>query len=240
MTERRRGFSLRDQLRNFTPLLVLWFFGSLGIAIAALQTEASLEVLFLDAAYVTGSPWYAGLLSNLGILGWTVAATAALGGAWVAKHTGRPSAATFLLLGAVATAVLLFDDMLQVHSDWLPSIGVPKLFAQLLVVLPAVMWLLVFHQELARTRWLLIAGALASFVVSLGVDSGLGLTGTTSLLVEDGGKFLGVLAWAQYFALTAKEIARSTIDAATGRAAASGTPAVESLQETETESVGVA
>lgn len=217
MSERRLGFSFARQARDLVPMLALWGIGAFVLVVAGLQTEAPLRVLFLDAAHVTGNPWYLGLLSQVGILCWSVAATAAAGASWVAFSTMRPSAGRFLRAGAVATFILLADDLLQVHSAWIPRLGVSKLVAQGFIVLPTVIWLFMYWRELARTRWALVAASLCCFFVSLAVDSGLALEGSASLMVEDGGKFLGVLAWAQYFVLTAKDIARSTILAAMGR-----------------------
>ncbi len=230
MAERRLGFDPKRQLREIVPLFFLWIVGFCVLAIAGFQDEAPLKQLFLDPASLTGSPWYTGLISNIGILCWSVAATAAAGGAWVAKQTGRPSASKFLLMGAVATVVLLLDDLLQIHATWLPKLGMNKFGSQILIVLPTVFWLFVFFRDLIRTRWLLVICALGSFAVSLAIDSGLGLTGTTSLMVEDGGKFLGVLAWALYFTLTAKDITASTIRAAQWKPGQKDLPVIESAR----------
>lgn len=189
--------------------------GGIVIAGAGFQRSVPLDELFLDPAHITGAPWYTGALSNLGILIWTTGIAMAAAGAWVARRTNRPAAAEFLLIGAIATLVLLVDDVFQFHSGLLKrSLGVPKQIAQLAVVLPAIVWIIKYRDDILRTRSALLAAALGSFVVSLGVDAGLGLSGDAALLMEDGAKFLGILAWAQYFAITARDIARSTIDAA--------------------------
>lgn len=214
MAERRLGFDPKRQLGELIPLGALWALGFAILAVAGFQSEAPIRELFLDPASLTRSPWYTGLLSNIGILCWTVAATMAVGGGWVATKTGRPSAARFMFFGALATTVLLCDDLLQIHAVWIPKLGIPKLHAQILIAFPTLIWLAVFYADLLRTRWLLAIGALGSFGVSLVIDAGFGLSGTASLMVEDGGKFLGVLAWAQYFSLTAKDVAQSTIRAA--------------------------
>ena len=49
------------------------------------------------------------------------------------------------------------------------------------------------------------------------VDVGASVTGDAALLIEDGLKFLGILAWTQYFAITARDIAASTIAEALSR-----------------------
>lgn len=216
MSERRRPIPLRRQARLTIPLAATWTFGIVALTVAATQDVVPVEQLFLDPAAVNGAPWYTGLLSNAGILAWTVAAVSAGGGAWVALRAGRPSAFTFLGTGALVTSVLLLDDLLQAHAVLLPSIGVNPTVAQFLIVAPAPLWIWLHRQEVVRSRWMLLAAAFAGFGASLVVDFG-APGATSSILVEDGGKFLGVLAWAQYFVLTAGDIGRSVINAALGR-----------------------
>lgn len=197
---------------------MLWCAGLVILAIAGLQRTASLDELFLDPAQLTGSPWYTGLLSNLGILAWAVAAIAAGGGAWVALRAGRPTAVTFLASAAMITTLLLLDDLLQVHAVILPETGMHPTAAQLMVVAPAPLWAWLHRVEIARSRWLLLLAALAGFAVSLGADQFVAVDeASRRLLLEDGAKLLGVLAWAQYFVLTARDITGSVIEAALGR-----------------------
>jgi hypothetical protein len=93
-------------------------------------------------------------------------------------------------------------------------LGVGKPAALAVVMSPAAVWLVVWRDEVFRTRWLMLVGFCAGSAVSLGVDRFLHPTGATALLVEDGAKFLGVVAWAIYFAVTTIDITRSTINAA--------------------------
>lgn len=220
MAERRRRRALRHQIPSATPLLAAWVVAGSVLAVVAAQRSVALETLFLDAAYLAGEPWYTGVLSSVGVLGWTAATVAALGGGWVAAQTGRPSAASFLRAGAVVSAILLADDLLQLHADLMAFTGLPKGIRQLLVVAPAGLWLVRYAGEIARTRWVVLAGALGGFAVSLVVDALAPDGSTVGLFAEDSTKLLGVLAWAQYLILTSVDIVRSTIrDAAAGRAA---------------------
>jgi len=222
MSERRRGFSLRRQLISLAPLGALWLVGIAVLAAARLQTATPLEFLFLDPAHLTGTPWYTGALSNLGILIWTCGVTFAAAGAWVASRTDRSAAARFLAFGALATAILLLDDVFAFHSGLLKNtVGIPKTIAQAMVVAPTIIWVVAFRDDILRTRSALLVAGLGSFAGSVLVDAGLALTGDTALLVEDGLKFLGILAWAQYFVITARDIAASTINAALRRPKAS-------------------
>lgn len=213
--ERRRGFSLRRQLVSLAPLGLLWFAGLLLIVVAGVQEVTPIRNLFLDPAYLSGSPWYTGAMSNLGILVWTSAVVFASAGAWVARRIGRVSASRFLAFGALATLILVLDDVFRLHSGPLKLLlGGSKNAAQLLVVFPVMVWIVVFWADIARTRSALLVAALASLGGSVVVDMIFGLGGDASLLVEDGMKFLGILAWAQYFAITSRDIAASAIASA--------------------------
>lgn len=194
---------------------MVWAVGGAAVAVAGLQTQIPRKELFLDSTAISNLPWYAGVLSNIGILAWAVAATSALGGGWVAFKTKRPSAGRFLTAGGIVAAVLLFDDLLRLHSSLIPKIlGVPKSAAMLIVVAPAIAWFLAFIDEILRTRWLVLLAALGAFFGSVAADQVLP-SGDNALLIEDGAKLLGVLAWSLYFVLTTRDIANSTIRAAT-------------------------
>lgn len=225
MAERRRRRALGDQLPSLTPLLAAWVIAGSLLAGVAHQRSVAVEQLFLDPAFLSGRPWYTGVLSDLGVLGWTAATVAALGGGWVAAQTDRPSAARFLRAAAVVSTLLLADDLLQLHADLLQFTGLPKSVRQLLIVAPAAIWLVRYAGEIARTRWGVLAGALGGFAVSLVADSLSPERSIAGLLLEDGAKLLGILAWAQYMVLTSLDIARSTIrDAAlTSRAPVAST-----------------
>ena len=215
MSDRRRRISFDRQLRMIMPLVVMWALAGLVLLVAGLQTTVPLRLLLLDTSALGGLPWYAGLLSNIGILAWTVSAASAGGGAWVAAQTDRPSAARFLGVGALVASVLLLDDLLLLHSSFMPRVlGIPKPLAMLLIISPALAWLALFAGEITRTRWTVLVGALSAFMVSVGADQVLHPTGSTALLFEDGAKFLGVLGWSLYFVLTTRDIVRSTITAA--------------------------
>ncbi|QYG95113.1 hypothetical protein HC251_23580 [Iamia sp. SCSIO 61187] len=226
MAERRRRRELRHQIPSVAPLLVGWLAGCTVLAAVAAQRTVAVEQLFLDAAFLTGEPWYTGVLSDLGVLGWTTATVAALGGGWVASQTGRPSAARFLWAAAAVSALFLADDLFQLHADLLRFVGLPKPARQLLVVVPAVVWFLRYTGEIARTRWVILAGALGGFGLSLVVDAVAPTTSTTALFLEDSAKLLGVLAWTQYMVLTSVDIVRSTIRDARAGAASRPAPLV--------------
>ncbi len=210
--ERRRGFSLRRQVRAIAPLAFLWLAGLAILVAAQAQTAAPLRELFLDPAFITGAPWYTGALSNLGIFVWTLGVAFAAAGAWVARRTGRDDAARFLAVGTVATLIMVLDDIFAIHSSVLNDVvWLPRAAAQFLIVAPTIFWVLRYLDDLRRTRFFILFAGLACFVGSVLIDQTGFLRGDTALLVEDGFKFLGILAWCQYFVLTARDIAASAI-----------------------------
>ena len=217
MSERRAGVPISEQARLLLPLAIAWFCGAIALGLLGGQRSIPLEQLMLDPAYLAGAPWYAGVVSSLGILAWCTGCIMSGFGAWVASQTGRPSAARFLAGGAAVGAVLLLDDLLQLHSGVLPDLlGGGKVVALALVTGPAAVWVVVFRHEVRRTRWLMLVAAGAAFVLSVAVHVVVDPSGSWGLLAEDGGKFLGVIAWATYFATTAVDITRSTITASFG------------------------
>ena len=208
--ERRRGFSLDDQLKPILPLVVVWALGFW--CLAGVAQSGDVGELLLDPTWLGGAAWYAGVISQLGAVAWTVAGVAGLFGAWLARAGGRPEASRFLVVGAVATAVLLADDLFGFHAVALPQIGIPKLIAQLVVVAPAIFWALRYRREILRTRYSVLIASIGANALSLAVDA-IVKPGRFdfAVLFEDGPKFLGVLAWATYFAMTSRDIARSVL-----------------------------
>jgi hypothetical protein len=211
-SERRRSVAAAQRLSDLIAITIVWGAGLVVLAVAGLQTQIPVAQLLSDPATVNGGMWYAGLISNLGAIGWTVAMTAAAGGAFVARVGGRPrSTISFLRGGALLGAMLLIDDLFQVHQRLLPrEVGLSKPVVLLIELVLAGGWALTSIGELRRTRWHLLVMAGGAFAVSLVVDQLIaGPESGARILVEDGAKFLGVLAWALYFVRTAADIVAS-------------------------------
>ena len=199
--------------RSVVPLIVVWGFGI--VVLAASLAHGNVRELFLDPAYANGGPWWTGLVSQLGVLGWTTAAVSAAWAGWIARHTGRRSAARFLGRGALASLVLMVDDLVGVHSMFWALGPLGKPFGLALVLSPVGAWLWVFRTDIRRTRWVLLVGAFAGNALSVVADTlGNGSVSNEAALFEDGPKFLGILAWATYFIASTYDIARSALRSA--------------------------
>lgn len=197
------------------PLLMLWVAAAMFLVGLLSQQAVPFEQLALDTNRIAGVPWYFGLLSNLGIVGWSVAAAAAGGGAWVSSLGRRQGAHRMLRGGAMLSVLLLLDDLFQLHVLADPVIGVSKSAMMVGYGALACWWLAANIEEIVRTRTGLMAAAIVALVLSVAVDR-LGTAGDriglrAPLALEDGLKFLGILAWAQYYLLTAGDIVRSVV-----------------------------
>lgn len=210
MTERRARPSWRADLRPILPLAVLWLLGSAFLLALVRQQAIPYEDLLLDPAQYDGRPWYTGLISYLGVLGWTVATVAAAGGGWVAGLGGRTGAGELLRGGALLSGLLLLDDLFQFHIIVPKTIGAPKPVFYVLYGILASAWAYSNRAEFVRTRRPLLVAAVLALTASVAIDV-VGDGRSTSLLAEDSAKFLGILAWALYFVLSARDINESLV-----------------------------
>lgn len=199
--------------RSIVPLLMVWACGFL--ILGATLAHGDVRQLFLDPAYANGGPWWTGLVSQIGVLAWTTAAASAAWASWIARHTGRKQAGAFLFRGAMASVILLLDDLLGVHSMFWALGPLGKPFGLTLVLAPVAAWFWTYRSDIVRTRWLLLVAAFLANGASVLVDTlGGGSISDHAALFEDGPKFLGILAWATYFIATTYDIARSALRSA--------------------------
>ncbi len=203
------------------PLLLTWLVGVAILGVVRAQTAAAPEELFLDATSVAGVRWYAGVLSSLGVLAWTVAISGCAATAYVARLGGRTGAARAFGFAVPLFTIHLLDDLFAFHADLLPrATGLPKAGWIALLVAASAVWFVAASPELLRTRWGLLVAAGASLAASVLVDAVVGSGGTWYLLAEDGPKLLGVLALAAWAVTSAADIIRSVIDELASRSAA--------------------
>ncbi len=209
--ERRQARSPRELARVALPLMGTWGAGLAVMIIVAGQSDDRAGQLLMDPSFTLGLRWYTGLVSNLGILAWTVGAAAAFAGAWMCRMGGRDRAAGFLLGGAALGSLLLADDLFQFHAVLVPTeLDLPKIVGQAVLGGAAFAWLAMNHREIRRTHFHLLIASAVALAASILVDSVFApAPGEGWNVVEDGAKFLGILAWSAYFVVTTREIARS-------------------------------
>lgn len=209
--ERRQRRTVAEKLRVLVPLAITWTVGIVIMAAVATQPGDRAGEMLMDPTFTLGTKWYTGLVSNLGVLTWTVAAAAAFAGAWLCRLGDRRRAGRFLFAGGVVGTVLLADDLFLFHSVLAPAeLGIPKAAAQVAIGVLIIWWAYSHVAEVARTHVHLLVAAAAGLGGSFVVDAVFApAPGSGWSLLEDGAKFLGVLAWATYFVVTTRDISRS-------------------------------
>ena len=178
-----------------------------------------------EPSEVLGAPWHIGLLVHAGLLVWfTSAAVCLFAGALLARLRGLEAALPLLAGGAVCLFFSV-DDGFRIHEDVVPGfLGVPKTLAYGLHALAFGAWLLAFREFVRRTDWPILALAVVLLAVSVGSDRV--FESNQQHLLEDGVKFLGIVAWTAYFTRTAYA---SVLDALPQRAERPATPTLDEI-----------
>lgn len=193
-----RALAMLAALWAFPLLVLLWLKG---------QEPLMIQRLTVDVAALAGMPPYAGLISNLGVALWLVTG-------WVLLFTSSLTTSNRRqwLWPGLLSLLLGMDDGLMLHEEVLPKL----LHLDDRVVQPAlyIVYLALLSlglRRLKRTPDLVILGAAlgclaASMALDLAKESD--LLGPRHILhtdaafamwLEDGFKWLGIVAWAGYW-----------------------------------------
>ncbi len=212
--ERRVPRPIAARASTIHRLIKVWLLGFGVLATAAFQNRVPVEDLLLDRVVVSGGKWYSGMVTSLIVIAWTTAAVSILGAAFTSHVANRHVAVrAFAAAGAIVTFLML-DDLFLLHSSVVPELlGLPKLALIVAEAIAVVVWIAVYWSEIVRTRWELLVAAQAGFMVSVVVDT-LATPTTLILVVEDGGKLLGVLALAMWAVSSAADLVASAVRAA--------------------------
>ncbi len=171
-------------------------------------TREPVSALTVGGATCTGpSCSYVGVVSNLGVLLWCAAAAGCfLAASLVVRGRRSP-----LLYAGVLTTALLADDLFLLHEG-VYALVVEERLVFGLYALALVGYVVAFRRFLRATTPWLFAAACALFAVSLVADE----RWAGHHLLEDGSKFLGIVAWSTYFLAAAAAELRALADGAPG------------------------
>jgi hypothetical protein len=197
------------------PVLVAYGLGAVAfLGICGVQALGSADV-WQDPQVTTGTPFYLGLGSNLGVILWG-ATVAILVFTWFALGPGavRAQAGRGLLAAAGLTTLLLADDLLLLHDrvfryEW----RIPEHQTLLIYGVIGVGCLLAALRLIRESpdRFLFVS-VVALFALALVVDfvDETDATITGSGAFEDGAEFLGVIGWLAFWARTCTRLITST------------------------------
>jgi len=181
-----------------------------GVWVAVRMTGRESAFFTREPAAALGGDWYAGVVSNLTVLGWAPGAIASLLAWAVLRRASSPAAPAFLWAGGITT-VLLCDDLLLVHDGLLYELGVWEGLVYCGYA-AALGWFLVrYGPFLGRDRLVVIAVAGVLFAGSLFFDQVL----EGHHLKEDGLKLLAVVTWSSVLVTASlRALAPSAVTAA--------------------------
>lgn len=183
-------------------------------AIAALRS-VRLDYLTRDIYAIAGQPVYYGLLSMLGIMGWSASAAIWLFG-WALlgrAREGRRLRGLFLA-SAILSLILLGDDAFMLHEYVLPGkLGIPEPLVMLLYALVGLAYIGIGWRTIAATPYLpaLCAGLFLGGALML--DQALAYS-PLQTMVEDSLKFAGIAFWLSYAGMAASSVLCTCISGA--------------------------
>lgn len=178
---------------------------------AARATDVATADLARDPTAVLDGPFHTGVLSSLGILGWTTAAAVSGFGASLVEGGHR----RFLAATSALTGILAIDDLLLIHDEVAPDhLGIHENVVLVLLAGAAAAYGIVYRRQLLSdlNHAMLGVSALAWFAASAFLDLiADDAFGDQHFFVEDGCKFLGIVSWAAFVvvATRARALSRS-------------------------------
>lgn len=161
------------------------------------------RALMQDPTAYLGVQAYVGIISTLGIILWMVATTACLLAAWVLSRAAEsPETRRFLIASAAFSLLLGSDDMLQLHEDILPLVGIPQTAVLGGYVVLGLAYAYGFRKAIFAQKHLLFLIGIAFLAVSIAIDA-LTAHGDLQTFFEDGAKLIGIVFWAAFFVISA-------------------------------------
>jgi len=164
------------------------------------------EHLLRDLLSTTGSPFYYGFISSVGVLIWCVSGTVCFF-SWLILRKQHDAAciSSFFLYSGVFSTILCLDDQFLIHEVIIRKyLHLPEKALFLAYIIYIGLWLIAYRKIILKSSYpfLILAGFL--FAVSMAIDFFQGrITSADRILYEDGAKFLAIVAWCGYFTMTA-------------------------------------
>jgi hypothetical protein len=141
---------------------------------------------------------YYGAVSNLGVLIWAGGSAilffAAIVVALLGAHAHRAYLVQFVLAG-ILTALLCVDDFFLIHDIVLPKLGFSEMLAYAVYAAFAMVYVFTARNEILAARWPMFLVSVFCLALSVEIDVFMNIDSDFRLLVEDGAKLMGIVAW---------------------------------------------
>lgn len=182
-------------------------FAVLLIAIVAGKTRGISLIYFTrDVATLGDLPFYAGLISTIGIFLWGVTAAICFFSALLFAKFGAKDLFRFFVMVAFISAYLMSDDLLLIHEHSGAWIRGGEKSIVLLLGAAVASHIYFFRKIILGTHYWMLLLALGMLGVSVVVDElqpALWEKGDFHTMMEDGTKWLGIVCWSSYYIETA-------------------------------------
>ena len=204
------------------PQLLITFVPSLTVlaamAAAGVLFQVNMDVMTRDAAATANLHPLTGVLSNLGILLWSAAASICAFAAMTHRNARPREPFWFLLSSALLSAYLLFDDFFLFHDELAPRyLGVHEKVVYAALGVAVSSYLIAFRRAILRTNFgvlLLALGFLAaSAIMDAMLEPWLRRLDHWEYLLEDGAKWLGIACWCSYYVRTSYQLVAGQVGA---------------------------
>ncbi|MFT3895326.1 MAG: hypothetical protein QM730_27185 [Anaerolineales bacterium] len=170
----------------------------------------SLSDFTYDVTILGGLPFYAGMLSQLGIMFWSATAAVCVLAFILLKRQNKNGPTKRFLFHAIAfTIFLLLDDAFIFHEDIAPNyLGIGQNIVFALYLFVYLVFFLVNISEILNSEYLILGFAMALFAASIFIDvahldhyelQGIFFSERFQTFLEDGLKFAGIVTWFIYF-----------------------------------------
>jgi hypothetical protein len=197
------------QLIKLLPTLVTVYVPTLLIflAVGFLAKATGRHVWFFtnDPFALGHLPFYAGIISNIGVLLWCASASICFLSMVVmarGSSTETNDWRRFLLFSGILTSLLLFDDLFQFHQVLYPKfLHVTTAVIYGFYAFFAIWYLYRFWKQIQSTDFLILIFAFSFFALAIFSDS-LSLISRGRTAISDVFKLFGIVSWLTYFART--------------------------------------
>jgi len=180
-------------------LLLLFWVGS--------QEASTIRLLMRDTQSLGKLPFYAGAISNIGILLWTVTLSVCFFTARLIRQVPHLSThQRFLILAGAFTTLLMIDDFFLLHEGvFRHHLPVPESIIYAVYACMALLLLTLYRKIILSSEYILFL--LAGFLLasSIGVDilqhilSRKQYLALGGYVLEDGFKLAGIITWMLYY-----------------------------------------
>lgn len=198
-----KGVSMRQLLITYVPSIVILVI----MALVSTFFHVGFAVMTRDVAAIANIHPLSGILSNLGIILWCVAASICFFAAMVLRTAKHRHIGWFLFSSALLSTYLLLDDFFLFHEELARRyLGLDEKVVLATLGIAVSVYLVTFRGIILRTNFGVLLQAIGFLATSVVIDTvydmGLLQPDNWKHFFEDGAKWLGIASWCSYYVHT--------------------------------------